>query len=414
MNKKTLTQTALLGAGLALALLPPAAQAQSGSTSQTQDEQNMTAGAASAHVSTAFQDQLRRASDDFNAEKFGVAAGELRTIIGKDRDNLMAHQMLAAVYQKQNDVHDMMTELQDVIRLSPQDVSAQSNLSIAYLQTGEFDKAIPLLARQVAAKPKDGQKAYYYGLALAQSGKTAEAIPVLQNAVKLKPSAPAFLQLGAALDQSGKTDDAIAALQSAVKLDPKDSQSALYEGMLLHRTSHDDQAIPVVQKALALGTSNQYGAHMILAEIYGSQGKNDLAVAQYKLAVAAKPTDFGAAANLGVVTQNSGAKADAILAYKRALTLAAPTPEAKAQVEDSLADLLAEAGAGTDAGEAVTLLQGAIQDDPKNAQYQSDLGQVYEKQGKKDDAAAAYTKAIALDPKQFEAKSGLARLTPKK
>ncbi len=89
----------------------------------------------------------------------------------------------------------------------------------------------------------------------------------------------------------------------------------------------------------------------------------------------------------------------------------AATPEAQAQVQADLAYLLAQ---DNNTDEAVTLLTQATQGDPKNAQYQSDLGQVYEKQGKKDLALAAYQKALTLDATQPEAKTGVARLSPKK
>lgn len=390
-----------------LMLLTGLAFAQSGGTSRTEDETNMTQAAATHGTSTAYQQKLQDAYSDFNGERYLKAIAELQEIIKKDPNNLMAHQMLAAVFQKQNKVAEMVPELEAVVRLNPKDTNSQNNLGVAYLQTGSFDKAAAIFKVTQAHSPKDASTAYYLGLALEQAGRTQEAISALQNAIKLKPTAAAYEQLGAALEQSGKNAEAATAFETASSLDPKDAQAVLYAGMMDHQTGHDDKAIPALQKALTLGVQDKFGAHMVLAEAYSHTGKTDLAIAEYKLAAAIKPNDFGAAANLGVLSQNVGKKTDAIATYRKALTLKAPTPEAMAQVQDSLAGLLAQGGS---ADEAVMLLTQAMQNNPKNAQYVGELGQIYESQGKKTLAVTTYQKALTLDAHQPEATQGLTRL----
>ena len=151
---------------------------------------------------------------------------------------------------------------------------------------------------------------------------------------------------------------------------------------------------------------------MMLAEADDKAGKRDDAIQEYKLASDAKPDDFSAVAEIGILNQLEIKKADAEAAYRKALTLKAPAPEAQAQVQANLAFLLAQ---DNNTDEAVSLLTQATQADPKNAQYESDLGEVYEKQGKKDLALAAYQQALTLNKAQPEARAGLARLTaPKK
>jgi len=409
--RKINNRAIILGAGLAL--LSGAAGAQNGgSTSgQNQSEQDMTAGASTHGTKTAYQEKLQDAYNDFNADRYAKATSELQEVIKKEPDNLTAHNMLAAIYQKQGNVAGMVPELEAAARLDPKNANTQSNLGVAYLQTGSFDKAASVFKAAQARSPKDATVAYDLGLALLQTGKSDEAAAAFQAAIKIKPSAVAYEQLGAALEQSGKHAEAAAAFDSATSLNPKDAQAVLFAGMMYHQTGHDDKAIPDLQKALALGVSDKFSAHMVLAEAYGHAGKTDEAIAEYKAASQAKPDDFGAAANLGVLSQNAGKKADAVASYRRALTLKAPTPEAMAQVQDTLAGLLAQDGG---ADEAVTLLVQATQGDPKNAQYLGELGQVYEKQGKMDQAAAAYQKAVALDAHQPEAVAGLARLKLKK
>ncbi len=362
-------------------------------------------------MSSDIQDSLRQAYQDYTDKKYPKAATELQAIEKKAPGLVEAHQMLAAIYQQQNQINDLVPELETIVKLSPKDQNSQTNLGVAYMQTGSFDKAAATFKTVQAQRPKDPKTAYYLGLALLQGGKTDEAVPALQNAVKLQPTAPAYLELGSALSKQGKPEDAAAAFQSAAALDPKDPQAVLYAGMLDHQAGHDDKAIPALKKALELGTDNKFGAHMTLAEAYDKAGQKDQAIQEYTLASEAKPDDFGAVANLGALEEQTGKTADATAAYRKALALSGTPPASQAQIQDALAQILAQ-GAGTE--EAVTLLTQATQAVPTNAQYQSDLGQVYEKEGKADLALAAYQKALALEPNQPQAKAGAGRLSAKK
>ena len=316
---------------------------------------------------------LQQAYKDYSDKKFPEAAARLTTIVRKAPNSLPAHQMLADIYIRQNRIKDAVPEMEQVVRLDPKDAATRNNLGVAYLQTAQYDKAVSLYQAAVARSPKDPALAFQYAQALEQSGKHAEA-------------AQAFEQ-----------DAALA---------PKDARAPFYAGMLYHQTGNDAKAAADLEKALALGAEDKYSAHMVLAEIDAHAGKTDAAIQEYTLASAAKPTDFSAVANRGVLNQNAGKKADAVAAYRQALTLKAATPQAQAQVQASLAGLLAP----DSPEEAATLLTQAAQNDPANALYESVLGQVYEKQGKKDQAVAAYQKALTLDAHQPEATQGLARL----
>ena len=409
MNKTTLWGTALL-----LAATAGSALAQSGGTSQTEDEQNMTAGAATHGTKTDFQDKLQAAYSDYGAGRYPQATAELKAVLKKDPGNLTANQMLAGVYLKQNMAAEAIPELEAVVEALPKDskdMTWQNNLGVAYLQDHQYGKAATVFKGVQARNPKDPKTAYYLGVALAQSGKLDEAVPALQNAAKLDPSAQAYSALGMALEQQEKHADAAAAFQSAADKDPKNAQAALDAGLLFHEAGQDDKAVPDLKRALDLGTSDALDAHEALASAYDKAGKGDDALAEYKLGSAANPSNFGAAASLGYAYERANKKPEAEAAYRAALALKGTSAEEQAQIQDALGQMLAE---GDGADEAVTLLTQATQAVPTNAGYQSDLGQVYEKQGKKDLALAAYARALALDPHQLMAKAGTARLTAKK
>lgn len=402
----------ILGAALALAGLTGAARAQQDNTRQgaNQAMQNTDRSHEGDNTGGNPDPRFNQAVDDYNAKRYGQAAGELKEYLRGDAKNVAAHKMLASALVQQNKLAEAVPELEAVVRLAPKDADGHSNLGAIYLQTGQFDKAAGVYQVLHERKPKDAEAAYFWGVALVQGGKFAEAAAALRGAIALKPTAPAYLQLGSALAQSDKSAEAAAAFEAASVLDPKNAQAVLNAGMLYHQGGQDDKAAPLLQKAAALGTPDAFGAHMVLAEIAAHAGKTDDAIQQYKLASAARPGNFGAAANLGVLNQNAGRKADAVAAYRQALTLKTKSPLAVAQVQASLAGLIAK----DSPDEAVTLLTQATQGAPQSARIAASLGQLYENQGKPDLAAAAYQKAVALDPHQPESVAGLARLKLKK
>jgi Flp pilus assembly protein TadD len=61
--------------------------------------------------------------------------------------------------------------------------------------------------------------------------------------------------------------------------------------------------------------------------------------------------------------------------------------------------------------EAIAMLEGLTQEDPKMIEGWNDLGQAYAESGRKKDAAAAYSQALKIDPKNEEAQQGLDKLS---
>ena len=351
---------------------------------------------------------FNNAVDAYNKKDYAKAAKELQGFIKDNPKDAQAHRLMADIFVRQNKIADAIPEWETAVKIDGNDRVSRENLGAAYLQTQQFDKAAQVYKAAYAKKPKDGDTAYYYGLALAQGGHTAEALPVLQNAVVAKPTAPAYMQLGVTLDKSGKHAEAADAFSAAAKLDPKNPQPLLYSGLIYHQTGSDAKAVPALQQALALGTDDPFDAHIALAEAAATAKNTDGALKEFNLAAQAKPDNFNAWANIGILNQNTGKAADAEAAYRKAVALTPPDPKALASVQSNLALLLLPEGK-TD--EAQTLLAQAIKNDPTNARYSYNQGLAYEKQNKTADAIASYKQALVVDPNMTDAKQNLVRIS---
>lgn len=383
MNANRIKIGLVVGAALLLPLLGGAAGAQTPGDSkgngQNPLDQNDNGPEAVATYHGNSSDSLvyNTAMDDYNHKQYKEAASGLRDYLKNNPRDPQAHRLMADIDVAQKDIPAAIPEWEAAVKLDKNDKSSRVNLGSAYLETGSYDKAVTFFQDAVDRSPKDPQL---------------------------------NMQLAIALDSTGKHAEAATAFEDAASLDPKNSMPILYAGLLNHQTGHDDKAVPELKTALALGTPEKSKVYLALAEAAVAAKQTDEAIKDYTLAGQADPKDFVTQYNLGVLEQNAGKKAEAETAYRKALTLKTDDAKALAGVRSNLALLLIDSGK---MDEAAALLAQATQGDPTNAEYENNLGQVYEKLNKKDLAIAAYTKAVQLDPSLVGAKASLTELQKK-
>jgi tetratricopeptide (TPR) repeat protein len=371
---------ATVGAALALAFLGGASGAQTPGDSKGNGQNPLDQNDNGPEAVTTYRgnssDALvyNTAMDDYNHKNYKEAASGLKDYLKNNPKDAQAHRLMADIDVAQNNIAAAIPEWEAAVKLDKSDKSSAVNLGVAYMQTGSYDKAVDIYERAVARSPKDPQL---------------------------------NMQLAIALDSAGKHAEAAAGFERAAALDPKNSAPALYAGLLNHQTGHDDKAVPELKNALALGTTEKFQAYAALAEAASAAKQNDEAIKDYTLAAQAKPDDFVTQYNLGVLEQNAGKKTEAEASYRKALTLKTDDVKAMAGVRSNLSLLLIDDGK---LDEAASQLDQATKGDPKNAEYENNLGQVYEKLNKKDLAIAAYTKAVQLDPSLAGAKASLTQL----
>jgi tetratricopeptide (TPR) repeat protein len=141
-------------------------------------------------------------------------------------------------------------------------------------------------------------------------------------------------------------------------------------------------------------------------------GDDPLAEAAYRKAIAAKPDQFESRAALGLLLAASGAQADAITQLEAAakLTPNPPNPEAEAQADRALAELL-EPGDPQAASKALIAALRRSTETPADTLLAGDIAA---REGDANAAADAYGKVLASasqhSPAQAQAAAGLAHL----
>ena len=134
-----------------------------------------------------------------------------------------------------------------------------------------------------------------------------------------------------------------------------------------------------------------------------SQGRFTEAEACYRAALAARPDDAEAHANLGFALHKQGRDADAVESYRRALTL----DPASAVAHYSLGTILKRQG---DLDAAIRHFDAALAQRPDYLAALNNLGNCLRRTGRVAEARVAFERALALDPALLEAHYNLAPL----
>jgi tetratricopeptide (TPR) repeat protein len=229
------------------------------------------------------------------------------------------------------------------------------------------------------------------GLALHQSGCGAEAAPIYGRVLALDPKQPAANHLlGLVRLSQGRADDAVTLISRAITGNASDPQYHCNLGVALNAAGQPEAAIAALDQAIALKPG--------YAEAYSNKGmalrslkRFDEAVDVYRQAVRLRPSEAGFHFNLANALRDAGHLFDTESAYRRAVHL---RPRYAAAI-NGLATALDNEGR---AGEVLELLDKALLDLPDDAKLHVRRGRSLYYLGRLPEAAAAFRRAIAIEP----------------
>lgn len=275
----------------------------------------------------------------------------------RDEDNVDSLIARAAVYQSRKQYDLAIQDAKSAIALNPDDMRLQEYLGDIYLDAGTYDLAISELEAVIMGDHILAGTYNRLGVAYLNSDDVWRAIGFYQLALELTPEygliysnlANAELQVGlgqGALDHYGE----------AIERDPYLSTAYSNRGILYQNRGDYDAALADFNKALEIDPY-LYDAYINRADIYidnlsrpadGLADANaaielepdtsdgyvlralayewlhefDLAITDFKTAIALNPNDDNALYNLAVLYGLSGRYADCVEAYNGAMSVA--------------------------------------------------------------------------------------------
>ena len=258
--------------------------------------------------------------------------------------------------------------LREIISLDPKNLNAQGNLGVLLFFQGDYAEAIPHMRAALQLQPDLWRIEALLGIAEKRTGDPRAAQNDLERAFsnldEQKIQIQAGLELIELYSASARLDKALSVAVKLQELAPEDPQ-ILFVTYQISRQMMDQSLLSMMMVA-----PDSAEMHMIMAGELGRQGDPANAIAQYREAIRLNPMLPGAHFELAEQLRTSS------------------DPALNAQAEDEY--------------------KAAIQVNQYDAKSWRQLGGIMAAKGDFKAAEEHYRKALALQPKDSEAKTGLA------
>jgi tetratricopeptide (TPR) repeat protein len=292
--------------------------------------------------------------------------------------------------------------------LAGSDLKAADLSRSAYeaLRAGNYSQAATLLERVVELEPKDKTAWNNLGLAYMGQRQVDRAIDAFKKQLEINPyHEQANTHLGRAYLQQRRYPEAETAFKKQLELNPLDKYAHAILGHQYVEMERYDAAIPVLEKAISL-SSEDASLHVEIGTAYLNSNKNEQALASFARAAELAPTPNtwnNVAYQLALkrveldrAQQYAESAVAAVTAESRNFTISRVTPRELAVVEslaaywDTLGWVMFAKG---DLAGAETLVSASWWIG-QHSEVGDHLGQIYEKQGRREDAIRVYAAAL--------------------
>ncbi|HEV2398364.1 MAG TPA: tetratricopeptide repeat protein [Candidatus Sulfotelmatobacter sp.] len=282
---------------------------------------------------------------------FDAAILEFKEALRIKPDYAGVHSGLGLVYERMGNDKAAIEEYKKAIALDPEYSMAHYNLGIAYLETGNAGAAVAEFGEAKRLCPDDPDFWYNLGIALSRQDPRA-AIKQFRDmearfpnseichvclandlvwvndlkageeeyrkAMKLDPADPApHVGLGNIEEKQKHYDVALVEYRIAEQLDASDPDAFKSAGKLLLEDTKDFAgAAAELKKAEALQQSS-WEIHELYAKALAGNGQHDLAIGEFKEAVALDPTQGQVMSELAVELEKKGDWVGALEQYQK-------------------------------------------------------------------------------------------------
>lgn len=145
---------------------------------------------------------------------------------------------------------------QQLLSLNKRDLGAMMLLGVVLAKLGQMEEAIPWLRQVSQADPKNFIVLNWLGMIHRELGQSDAAVQFGERAVKLKSDDPDIVSnLGLAYFETRHYANAVECFRRAIKLRPNHSHYYLNLGIALRQTGHDQEALNAITKAVDLEPS---------------------------------------------------------------------------------------------------------------------------------------------------------------
>ena len=282
-------------------------------------------------------------------------------------------------------------------------IDEHRNLGIAFYRTAMLDEASREFRRVAELRPSEGQAPFFLGLIAARQGRWSEAASLFRHAADRAGPRPSIVHnLGVALGEAGEPEQAESRLADAAGRTPNDPRVQLAWGILALERDEAELAVVRLTRARELwGEALPAPWYWAAARAHAQAGDLEHALTVAREGVVRHPEHPVLLNNLAVLLETSGDLAGAENVLAQALGESPSLP----QISKNLGDIYYRLGRFDDAWEAyqrAARLQPDLGDD-----VYFKLGNLALKRGDRPGAAAHWNRALELNPRHQLARANL-------
>ncbi|MFO0598520.1 MAG: tetratricopeptide repeat protein [Myxococcaceae bacterium] len=314
-------------------------------------------------------------------------------------------------YMKLNQPQQATKAFEQALKLEPDSAGPYVQLGTLYLKQGKKDRALEAFKKAIASAEEEEKKAggflqlrklndtrrtsdAYRGLALTYlaMGKTDDAVGVLKTVVSRMPKdASARLALGDAYLAQNNFDGAIEQFTERLALEPT-TDARLDLARAYSRKRVAKQAEPLYREVLKAEPDNR-GARMGLVDLFISMGRYPDAEDQIKEALKKDENDLQALARLGILKSRMGRPDQALEPLEKVATQNPLLFDARAEYA-----FLLFRGDPTNADKCINTMADILTSEPRHVLSLHYMGMCQYAKGNKQRAEEAFKGALAVDP----------------
>jgi len=338
------------------------------------------------------------------------AAAFYQQAIASDPKYAKAYVNLGLLLAQHGQVAQGEQQLRTAIQINPSDPAPYTALGMIQGKTGRAAEAVQSFRKVVSLDPNSAEAHLNLGIALVDQYDRTNGFKEFSEAARLDPrSAAVHYNLGRFYFETAKYEDARKELEETLRLEPNDAPALYFLALAAKQDNDLDRSTRLFEKVIALQPGNP-DAQFLLGQNLEHLGKTPEAVVHWKLALQADPNYSQALYNLARALRKSN-DPEAQQYQDRYDTL-----QKNQQVSDrvqQLGNFALEASNAQNWPQAFAQIQEALElcgECPEAAHLHKNLGMMYVRTGRLNQAQKELQTALQLNPEDSDAKQGLAAI----
>lgn len=254
-------------------------------------------------------------------QQFDAARGHFEKLHERDPDNRELLSALALCYQELKQTELLVTVNTRIAQLDPSDTSSRQQLASHYTSIKKNEEALRLYLQLAQRAPSSAPILRMVALLSKQTGALQEAVAWMRRYLSLVATdAEAHRDLGDLLYELNDRDEALLSYRTALKNDPGIRGFYKRYADIVVARGEQDEVISALKGVINSGNA-EVSTYLTLGLVYQKKKEYIDAIEMYQTALKKEPANYEALTALAACQDSNGDLRDAIVSYEQAIMM---------------------------------------------------------------------------------------------